>query len=127
MKCPRCNHDIDIVVEKAGELWRQGDGDEDHNYYHTFEDDGVIKFRGEHIHDVSDWPRMIHNKNGWTRLYPPVEDESIERIEIEAGNWKHLKCEDGHCSYSVDLSDMQEKSLMGKPLMKMILEIPKEK
>ena len=26
---------------------------------------------------------VIHNRNGWTRLYPKVEDDSIERIEIE--------------------------------------------
>ena len=55
----------EIKPKEAGELWKQGDSDEDHNYYHTFESEsGELKFRARDIFDIKDWPGMIHGKNG---------------------------------------------------------------
>jgi hypothetical protein len=70
---------------------------------------------------------LIHGKNGWTRLYPPVEDNSVERIEIE-GVKNFRFCGDTHDAslYKVDIPDGHLDDLEDKPPMKMILEIPKE-
>ena len=70
-----------------------------------------------------------------TRLYPPVEDDSIERIEIEcslrqipaSSHTGLLTVIDDRKSYIYNpLSNLKRDDLLGVP-MKMILEIPKDK
>lgn len=62
-----------IVPENVGELWKDDEG----TYFHTEEcDDGsltlVCKKYGMTLLNI------IHNKHGWTRLYPPVEESMKE-------------------------------------------------
>lgn len=118
------NESKEIRPEKAGELWQQGDGEggEDYHYYFTFEKSGMLKFRSERVHEISDWPGMIHGKNGWTRLYPPVEDDSVEIIEFEGVVCK----EDSECVYTIETTFTTPQDLANKP-MKMTLEFKKDK
>lgn len=101
-------------------------------YYHTklHDEKGIVVVGDNGICGQIDG--MIHNKNGWTREFPPVEDEDIERIEFEnviwdkSEVWPHesipkLIKGPGHTNWG-DISD----ATTSKPPMKMILEIPKE-
>lgn len=65
----------EIRPEKAGELWER-DGEFNHRCT-TFETDvglNVIWWDGDTPNTNRIGKDMIHNKNGWTRLYPPVEE-----------------------------------------------------
>lgn len=64
----------------------------------------------------------IHNKNGWTRIEPPVEDKSIERKEIEGVRWYQNK---DRCIVP-EIDNKTADSLLDKPPMKMILVMQKE-
>lgn len=63
----------------------------------------------------------IHNKNGWTRLYPQVEDDSVEEREIE-----HIVKDEG----SFFLRDTHDNLHLWKDSekpIKLIAIVPKEK
>jgi hypothetical protein len=112
----------EIRPEKAGELWRNGRG----HFYHTVNDihaeKEIVRMIGRHDRGVPS-TETIHNQNGWQRIHPPVEDDSIERIVVEGVTWKTqsdgwvtpLQCGRGGILHS----------LVGKPAMKLIAEIPK--
>ncbi len=131
----------EIRPEEGGEVWS----------------DGAIKwitskFRGSNLKFMSstgdqEWrmfgclgwhDTIIHNKNGWKRLFPPVEsdkkecafehacldeaeDDNVERIEIENVIWGHLAS--GHVYPKIN--NIYDLSLPGRPPMKMILEYKK--
>ena len=63
-----------IRPEKAGELWKSNDGrtcmifEPEYQLKRCWSPDGFIDCYDE---------KMIHNKNGWTRLYPPVKEEKL--------------------------------------------------
>ena len=119
--------EVEIVPQNAGELWEQ----ENCKYFSYLktniggnEELTMIASCGQHY-----LPSMIHNKNGWTRLFPPVE-EDVERIEIEEVVWNYgggggntWPVSHGDCN----LKGFQWKDLFCKSPMKMILEIPKDK
>lgn len=66
---------------------------------------------------------VIHGKNGWDRLIPSVEDESVDRIEIETIFEFN---EDGRARYRFDIKE--DRSEMGKfDNSVAILLIPKKK
>ena len=71
---------------------------------------------------------MVHGE-GWTRLFPPVE-EDVERIEIEGVKWKkadHGKHGEGVIPEFPSMEEVRKiEALTSKPPMKMILEIPRE-
>jgi len=117
-------HEVEeIRPEKAGELWRYRNSD---NYAHTFADDDDIYFISDGCSPklVSNLECVVHNQY-WTRLFPKVEDDSVERIEIEGVKWQQL----GE-GWAVPTKGPQSggsfHDLLSKPFMKMILEIPKE-
>ena len=126
--CWQSYHEVkEIRPEKAGELWNRD------NVGICF----VINNPGCTVDVV--WPDgdtdtirpMIHNKNGWARLFPKVEDDSVERIEIEGVKFDN-SCDSCNYpspvkSYNTHTKEFGEqlKELCEKPLMKMILEIPK--
>ena len=64
----------------------------------------------------------VHGKN-WTRLYPPVADENIERIELERVIWAY---KDG-VYFPTTGTNIEFSELVDSSPMKMILEIPKDK
>lgn len=82
-----CPEDKEIRPEKAGELWESQTGSK---YFTVYQDEqrDILKARCEY--DES-WESnggtmsgMIHNKNGWTRLLPHVEDDKErQKREIE--------------------------------------------
>jgi hypothetical protein len=129
----------EIRPEKAGEVWQY---EEDSHKKVTVWHKGILCFHALSRRDRPDiiyfkkddglgWfccDEPVHGKNGWTRLYPPVEDESVERIEIE-GVENFRLCGDTFESsiYKVDIPDGYLDRLEDKPPMKMILEIPKDK
>lgn len=118
---------VEIRPEKAGELWEW----EDMLYFTNLQRDsnhGVLVFMTDEgdLIDTGDidYRGCAHNKNGWTRLYPKVEADSVERIEIENVKWK----ESGSLIYpAADVSHVAWYDLVDLPRMKMILEIPKDK
>ncbi len=63
-----------IVPTEAGELWSSGI-----NPYHTDLREGVLLLIGEYAHHIT--RQMIHGKNGWTRVWPVVE-EGVREIEV---------------------------------------------
>ena len=120
----------EIRPEKAGELWRYNSG-VNTLHYHT--DSSVVKgesrfkiilygFSGEVSNDPD---HIIHHKNGWTRLFPPVEDESVERIEIEGVRW-YSSPNDKHGAIPGSSQVPGWARFIDTPPMKMILEIMKK-
>lgn len=69
----------EIVPEKAGELWEDNNGElyfivREHslNYFQTI--DGLQRYT---LNTDGTWDRfknIVHNKDGWTRVYPPAEE-----------------------------------------------------
>ena len=122
----------EIRPKKVGELWKHESG----LHAHTFRDKkGNLCINEDQCFfgtDTRKATQVIHNKNGWTRLHPLVEDENVERIEIEESELRSFSTGtstgDILCSLAVpkDAYDKLVKVLFDKP-MKMILEIPKEK
>jgi hypothetical protein len=119
----------EIRPEKAGELWEHEKGGsffvhrakpDSHILEVTFYYGGREKIQEQEV---------IHGENGWTRLYPPVENENVERIEVEDVAWRS----DGNGPvyvYPIEAGStffLNHSNLLRKPRMKMILEIPKDK
>lgn len=131
--------ETEIRPEKTGELWSHEDGSIG-MITERYESSPLgIAFDNETQKRLSDInlasgknktyrEYIIHNKNGWTRLYPPVEDDSVERIEIEGVSFwgctnsagVHIMAESPEELYELIKKASNEK-------MKMILEIPKDK
>jgi hypothetical protein len=111
----------EIRPEKAGELWQQTDHNGKVTTSMTVEEDETIRRVYESgIHDGIDEDWQIHNKNGWTRLFPSVEDESMKRVPVV------LRLTGGGDSFSSMEFDIGKKCgarLKGKTVF---LEIPKE-
>jgi hypothetical protein len=119
-------HEVkEIKPEKAGELW-SNNGKRwfvakcpSNEYF--YDQTGVISH--------NEYAKATHGKNGWTRIFPKPEDESIERIEIEGVEWEDCKIENQELHAMVPLwrnmNPWIGKDLINKPPMKMILEIPK--
>lgn len=116
----------EIRPEKAGELWclnergfwyvTQG--------YQPNEKLGIVHQSGTRHVPVD--KNIIHSQNGWERIHPPVEDDSIEKVVIDRVIWNNGdKCFpttlDIHPAFGV-FNDF-----IDKPPMKMILEIPKKR
>ena len=117
-------HEVkEIRPEKEGELWKN-------NVHINWFIRWVGSSRNKGLQAVSEQGvcfdvkglDMIHGKE-WTRLFPPVEDESVERIEIERVAWRQ-----SHGVYfpTAD-TDIEFSELKEKGRMKMILVIPKDK
>lgn len=113
----------EIRPEKAGELWRHN---ETEGYFHTDHSTQdasliLIGYKG-----VSRNAEIVHGTH-WNRLFPPVEDDNIKRIQIEDITWERL--EKNTESYIIPFKcrfNDAFKFLVGKPPMKMILEISKD-
>jgi hypothetical protein len=128
-------HEVkEIRPEKAGELWKRHD--EYSLYYATYEyqhKEGIkaicLNDGMQYSMDKPFFGKMIHNKNGWTRLYPPIEDDSIERIEtlihhgcIKSGNGSNV------IDIHLILPNKDDKiKFLNKPHIRAIFEIPKDK
>jgi hypothetical protein len=116
-----------ISPEKAGELW----GNKGAMYstvISSIPNDGeALFFRSEYDNLNNITKEVIHGKNGWTRLFPFVEDDSVERIEIE-GVWfaDHYRDAADKDVYTIRLDVRYLEILQNRLPMKMILEIPKE-
>lgn len=115
----------EIRPEKAGELWQHEVRGLAFIYESTENTHFIISVDGQ-TEELNKCNLVAHNKNGWTRIYPPVEDDSVERIEIEGVKWKDAETIRGQFCYPQS-SDKNFGNLRNKPPMKMILEIPKEK
>ena len=117
----------EIRPEKAGELWQAGND----SFFFTVNSDKIAGDNGD-TYEIKDY-EMIHGKHGWIRLYPPVEDDSVERIEFNNVDWDLSGCWQTKpmpfVSYdggSKDWGDIRD-AVINQPKMKMILEIPKDK
>ena len=118
-----------IRPEKAGELWRNKEIENDQYYHtenHTSSGAGLILVGyGAKGFKEADNGRVLHNKDGWERVFPKVEDDSVERIEIEGVKWVFSK----KAGYQIPQWPISGPDslypLLDKPPMKMILEIPK--
>ncbi|MCK5609774.1 hypothetical protein KAR91_48330 [Candidatus Pacearchaeota archaeon] len=117
----------EIRPDSAGELWRHEQGGTFYTHAKSYNTNSEVATTN-HFGAIEDLPRddKIHNKNGWTRLYPPVE-EDVERIEIEGVRWVFSK----KAGYQIPQWPISGPDslypLLDKPPMKMILEIPKDK
>ena len=123
-------HEVkEIRPEKAGELWQKN------------VDSFVYLIAEERINKLTAIPSLVdllsfsiekHGKDiihgkGWTRLYPPVEDDSVERIEIEGVVWQDSDSSEAITPRGAGLKDIIKKhDLQNKPPMKMILVMQKE-
>ena len=128
-------HEVkEIRPEKAGELWFNVNNGK---YAHTSDyDDNGQTFWHEDCYvprDISQiQDKVVHNQ-GWRRLSPPVEDDSVEKIVIDNVNWDLSDCwQKKPMLYSVDKNGNKfwgdiRSIVRNKPDMKMILEMPKEK
>lgn len=127
-------HEVkEIRPEKAGELWLSNND----TIFFTYRKCSEIFFihrdgSGQEAVSIKNDGEIVHGEC-WTRLYPPVEDKSIERIEIEvklkqipASDYVGLLTviDDGKSYIYNPLSNIKRNDLLDKP-MKMILEIPK--
>jgi hypothetical protein len=130
---------IEIRPEK-GDTWKLK---EDRYLITQFSDEDdvyAVNDKGERFtindeHSYSNFQNVIHNnKDGWIRIEPPVEDDNIERIEIEGvKDWEMEQQKLGEARYSVTIEGQVNVTggtasvLENKPPMKMIIEIPKDK
>ena len=118
----------EIRPKKAGELWKL-----DEEYYHTEDHTSsgcglcLVGYGSKGFKEV-DNGKTAHNKNGWTRLFPSVEDESVERVEIENAYIKEGNINrsgsnvDGEVLFSVADSDFFKLSEFRHRPVKMTLE-----
>ena len=93
---------------------------------------GKLVFRNADGDIVSIDPKAIHNKNGYTRIFPHVKDESIERIRIKDVTWHKGRGNGVSIVFPVaDNSDEGsaevDKDLLTRGPMTMILEMSKDK
>ena len=108
-------HEVkEIRPEKAGELWKAGND----SFFFTVNSDKIAGDNGD-TYEIKDY-EMIHGKHGWIRLFPPVEDENVERIEFEA-LW-----DSSFGKFSI-ISPLAKMDLMGNGPHKLFVEIPKDK
>lgn len=117
----------EIRPREAGELWKNESGE----WAHTDErfDYGPMKrklffIRRDSMSKVEDIKIVIHNQNGWQRIYPPVEDK--ETVVIEGVEFKNS--DEGivlwEASFPLNISS---DILFNKPSMTMKLSWDKEK
>lgn len=120
-----------IRPEKAGEVWEDSCG----NLWLTSNpsEKGLRFMSATGDNSWFDFPSLrwhkdvVHNQNGWTRPYPPVEDEKVERIVIEGVEWFGVHNKTYPEYYEERKDGFKFESLQNKPPMTMILEIPKER
>jgi hypothetical protein len=82
----------EIRPEKAGELWEHR---EEKISFFIFKknpntvDKNIMDETGitDDFENLSS--EVIHNKNGWKRLFPVVEEEDIERIEVRHSGYRN--------------------------------------
>jgi hypothetical protein len=113
----------EIRPENAGELWQFREDNED-KYVVMYTSPNSLYLTNVFTRLTKEISQVIHNQNGWKRLFPVVEEEDIERIVIEGVQWRNHRIGlmypiGGACAPKL-------KRLDDKPPMKMILEIPKE-
>ena len=120
-------HEVkEIRPEKAGELWQLWKD----VYYHTVSNShgkiSLVAYAG-----TIDTKGVGHNKNGWTREFPKVEDPSVKRIRIKDVTW-HKGIGNGvSVVFPVADNSGEGSAEVGKDLltygpMTMILEMQKE-
>ena len=121
-------HEVKEIRPEAGELWISKVGD---RYfitscptvdYLTAVARSGNKYTLNKDYSFMEYKEVVHNKNGWTRLFPEPEDDSVERIEIEGVVCK----EDSECVYTIETTFTAPQDLANKP-MKMILVMEKDK
>lgn len=124
-------HEVEeIRPEKVGELW-QRDGEINHRCV-TYE--GIVGLNVIWWGGTANTNRvdkdMIHNKNGWKRVWPNVEDENVERIEIEGVKWEEIQSLSGTQIVTLFWTEQGfshiKRQWLNKSPMKMTLEIPKD-
>ncbi len=113
----------EIRPENAGETWEHGgikyftvESSTEENTLH------LIPYKESLCSLIIE--NVIHGKYNCKRLFPSVEEDGVERIEIEGVQWK----EDCNLWIRPCGKNMRTKlqQLVGKPQMEMILKIPKE-
>lgn len=115
--------EVEILPEKAGELWQYRNSE---SYAHTFKD-------GDDIYFLSDGcsPKLVSSlecvRHGqyWTRRFPHVEDENVEKIVIKGVKWRKLSSTT--LIYPSADTEIGFTDLVDKPRMKMTLEYEKDK
>jgi hypothetical protein len=112
-------HDKKVIrPEEAGELWAC-DGLGMCFVYYDKSLDLHLKWRDGAEQRVA-VTNIAHNQNGWTRLYPPVEDDSVERVEFE-----YVECtKERESVYNVNSTFATYRSLPKR--VRMILEYEKQ-
>ena len=133
-------HEVkEIRPEKAGELW---EGASNKVYVTVYrkgilcfhdlekrESTGYLDFKRN---DNSAWvccDEPIHNKNGWERILPKVEDDSVEIIEIEKVTFGRIQGANGAKYVSIISTSCDSPGLetFVNKTMKVTFEIPKDK
>lgn len=72
-------HEVkEIRPEKENEVWKHVDGI---TYLHDAKGSALRTSRGNELHEYI-YKKVVHGKE-WERILPKVEDDSVERIEIE--------------------------------------------
>ena len=123
-------HEVkEIRPEEVGELWKKSS---DRFVYLVGKEEGrLVGIPSETILFTFDIERhgksMIHEKNGWQRLFPPVEDDSIERIEIERMTFGRIEGANGakYMSIISTSCDVPSLNIFNGKSMKAIFEIAK--
>ena len=116
---------VEIRPENAGELWEYSINGYPH-FIANIDNKLCLMWKdGTHVKVEDSNNPVIHNKNGWIRLFPPVEDDSIERIETEGISFD-LKGYDRRV-FIKEWDKIKNIDILGRLPMKMILEIPKGK
>lgn len=113
-------HEVkEIRPYAAGELWEMSS----HAKFFVIADEssGVNKLCGLYGDKICIREDIIHGKD-WVRLYPPVEDENVERIEIEGVEIESC-CDD----IIIKTSSLDKGTVFNKCKAKVTIEIPKDK
>ena len=127
-------HDKKEIRPEIGDIWEIEDGSS--GFIHgSFQYADERDFEDMYITFTTGFKNsikipMVHGENGWKRIHPPVEDDSIERVVIE--NCAFLKHEGKNITVVFPTSTGGQfnngsfEKYTGKKPMEMILKIPKE-
>lgn len=115
----------EIRPENAGELWEH---DETEGYFHTdySTQDAQLVMIG--YKGVSRDAEITHGDH-WTRLHPPVEDDSVEKVEFKRVFFDRIKGKNGanYMSIISTSGDSPSIDMLKGREVDVTLKIPKDK
>ena len=115
-----CHEKPEIRPENQDEMWRNSHVDV--CYLYDAVNNKLMTARGISLDNQILENKVIHGQNSWTRIYPPVPDENVEKVVIENVAWRRSH----GVIFPIADTDEDWQSLATKPRMQMTLKWKKK-